>query len=75
LDFILRSALTNNLPVLVPVGVLYDTPENAVAEIQYLQRRITAWKESNWAKNLMDNGCRQRIMPRFMRASLADSTR
>jgi len=39
LDFILRSALTNNLPALVPVGVLYDTPENAVAEIQYLLRR------------------------------------
>jgi hypothetical protein len=36
LDFVLRSKLTNNLPVLVPVGVLYDTPENAVAEIQYL---------------------------------------
>jgi hypothetical protein len=39
LDFILRSKLTNNLPVLVPVGVLYDTPENAAAEINYLQRR------------------------------------
>jgi hypothetical protein len=39
LDFILRSKLTNNFPVLVPVGVLYDTPENAVAEIQYLLRR------------------------------------
>jgi hypothetical protein len=39
LDFILRSALTNNLPVLVPVGVLYDTPENATAEINYLLRR------------------------------------
>jgi len=39
LDFVFRSALTNNLPVLVPVGVLYDTPENAVAEIQYLLRR------------------------------------
>jgi hypothetical protein len=39
LDFLFRSALTNNLPVLVPVGVLYDTPENAVAEIQYLLRR------------------------------------
>jgi F5/8 type C domain len=39
LDFILRSKLTNNLPVLVPVGVLYDTPENAAAEIQYLQGR------------------------------------
>jgi hypothetical protein len=39
LDFVLRSKLTNNLPALVPVGVLYDTPENAVAEIQYLLRR------------------------------------
>jgi hypothetical protein len=39
LDFVLRSKLTNNLPVLVPVGVLYDTPENAVAEIHYLLRR------------------------------------
>jgi F5/8 type C domain len=39
LDFILRSALTNGLPVLVPVGVLYDTPENAAAEINYLLRR------------------------------------
>ena len=38
LDFILRSALTNDLPVLVPVGVLYDTPENATAEIKYLLR-------------------------------------
>ena len=39
LDFILRSKLTNNLPVLFPVGVLYDTPENAAAEINYLLRR------------------------------------
>jgi hypothetical protein len=39
LDFILRSALTNGSPVLVPVGVLYDTPENATAEIKYLLRR------------------------------------
>jgi len=39
LDFILQSPLTNNLPTLVPVGVLYDTPENAAAEIHYLLRR------------------------------------
>jgi hypothetical protein len=38
-DFIFQSKLTNNLPVLVPVGVLYDTPENAAAEINYLLRR------------------------------------
>src|SRR5205814_10226228 len=32
-------ALTNGLPALVPVGVLYDTPENAIAEIAYLLKR------------------------------------
>jgi hypothetical protein len=39
LDFILQSKLTNHLPVLVPVGVLYNTPDNAVAEIRYLLAR------------------------------------
>jgi hypothetical protein len=39
LDFILTSELTNHLPVLVPVGVLYDTPDNATAEIKYLLKR------------------------------------
>jgi hypothetical protein len=39
LDFILQGTLSNNLPVLVPVGVLYDTPENATAEMNYLLRR------------------------------------
>ena len=39
LDFVLQSKLTNHLPVLVPVGVFYDTPENAVAEIEYLLAR------------------------------------
>ena len=39
LDFILRSELGNRLPVLVPVGVLYDTPENATAEVNYLLKR------------------------------------
>src|SRR5438034_5774096 len=38
LDFILTSELTNGLPVLVPVGVLFDTPENAAAEISYLRQ-------------------------------------
>src|SRR5437763_7195978 len=39
LDFVLRSKLANHLPVLVPVGVLYDTPDNAVAEVRYLLAR------------------------------------
>ncbi len=38
-DFIFRSGLTNGLPMLIPVAVLYDTPENAAAEIRYLTAR------------------------------------
>ena len=38
-DFIFRSGLTHGLPMLVPVPVLYDTPENATAEIKYLLAR------------------------------------
>jgi hypothetical protein len=44
LDFVFHSKLTNNLPVLVPVGVLYDTPDNAAAEINYLLRRKYAFE-------------------------------
>jgi hypothetical protein len=38
-DFIFQCGLTNGLPMLVPVPVLFDTPENAAAEIQYLKTR------------------------------------
>ena len=38
-DRVFKSGLTNNLPVLFPVGLLYDTPENAVNEIRWLKSR------------------------------------
>jgi hypothetical protein len=38
-DLVFRSALTGGRPVMVPVAPLYDTPENAVAEIRYLKAR------------------------------------
>jgi hypothetical protein len=38
-DRLYRSGLTNGLPMVVPVGALYDTPENAAAEIRFLNRR------------------------------------
>ena len=38
-DRIYQSGLTNNLPMLLPTGLLYDTPENAANEIRYLQAR------------------------------------
>ena len=45
LDFVLKSELTNRLPVLVPVGVLYNTPDNAAAQIKYLLRREYALEQ------------------------------
>jgi hypothetical protein len=39
LDRIYRSGLTNDLPMLVPTGLLYDTPENAANQIRYLRAR------------------------------------
>jgi hypothetical protein len=38
-DRIYQSGLTNSLPVLLPTGVLFDTPENAANEIRYLRAR------------------------------------
>lgn len=39
LDRVFASGLTNGLPAMVPVGVFYDTPENAAAEVRYLLAR------------------------------------
>ena len=39
IDRVFQSGMTNGLPVMMPVGVLYDTPDNAVAEVRYLKAR------------------------------------
>jgi len=36
---VLSSPLTHGLPLLAPVGVLYDTPDNAAALLRFLQSR------------------------------------
>jgi hypothetical protein len=38
-DLFFTSGLTNNLPALVPVTMLYGTPDDAAAEIAYLEKR------------------------------------
>lgn len=38
-DLFYSSGVTRGLPAMMPVAMLYDTPENAVAEIQYLKAR------------------------------------
>jgi hypothetical protein len=39
LDLVFKSGLTNGLPMLTAVPLLYDTPENAAAEMRYLRSR------------------------------------
>jgi hypothetical protein len=38
-DRVFASGLGNGQPILMPVGLLFDTPGNAVAELRYLHRR------------------------------------
>ncbi len=45
IDFIYANKLNNQLPVLFPVGVVYDIPENALALIKYLRSKKYPFKE------------------------------
>jgi hypothetical protein len=38
-DLFYTSGVTRGMPAMMPVAMLYDTPDNAVAEIQYLEKR------------------------------------
>ena len=38
-DFFFTSGITRGLPTMVPIAMLYNTPEDAAAEIAYLYRR------------------------------------
>src|SRR5207237_2152744 len=38
-DLFYTSGLTNNLPPMIPVTMLYGTPEDAAAQIAYIERR------------------------------------
>ena len=38
-DLFYNSGVTRGIPAMMPVAMLYDTPENATAEIAYLEKR------------------------------------
>jgi len=38
-DLLFTSGLTNNLPAIIPVTLLYGTPEDAAAQIAYIEKR------------------------------------
>ncbi len=39
IDLLMQSGLTRGKPVLMPAGLLYDTPENAASEVGYMKGR------------------------------------
>jgi hypothetical protein len=39
LDFFYTSGITRGLPAMIPVAMLYSTPEDAAAEIAYIEKR------------------------------------
>jgi hypothetical protein len=39
LEYVFKSGLAGGQPLMIPVGVFYDTPENAAAEMRYVVRR------------------------------------
>ena len=38
-DLFFTSGITNNLPAMIPVTVLYGTPDDAAAQVAYIQKR------------------------------------
>jgi hypothetical protein len=36
-DLFFQSGVTRGLPAMMPVAMIYDTPDNAVAEVRYLE--------------------------------------
>ena len=38
-DLLFRSGLTNDLPAMIPVTLLYGTPDDAAAQLAYLEKR------------------------------------
>ena len=47
MDLFFTSGITNNLPAMIPVAVLFGTPEDAAHQIAYLKKRgyPVAWVE------------------------------
>jgi hypothetical protein len=39
IDAVMKTGLTNHRPVYFPTGLLFDTPENAAAEVRFLRSR------------------------------------
>ena len=63
LDFIMHSHLANQLPLLLAVPILYDTPENAEAEALYIRKHTPQPSEKQPWLELGEEPDGQRVDP------------
>jgi hypothetical protein len=62
-DVFFTSGLTNGLPAMVPVTLLYGTPEDSAAEM-YLKKRGYPVAGSRWVRSRTASTCCRRITVR-----------
>jgi F5/8 type C domain len=62
-DFFFTSGVTRGLPAMIPVAILYSTPEDAANEIAYLHKRNYPISASRWVKRPMGSECFPRTTP------------
>ena len=55
IDRIAAGAQAAGRPLMIPTGLLYDTPENVAAELRYIARRKYRVRRSSWAKSPTGN--------------------
>ena len=63
-DFFFHSGVTRGLPAMVPIAMLYSTPEDAAAEIAYLINVNIPSPISKWEKRPTGSTCCRRTTAR-----------
>ena len=50
LDLFYTSGITNHLPAMIPIAMLYSTPEDAAAQIAYVKSAAIQFRTSRWGE-------------------------
>jgi hypothetical protein len=64
-DLFFKSGYTNHLPAMIPVAMVYATPEDSAAELAYLEKRGFPISCVEMEKNQTGNSCCRRITWRY----------
>ncbi len=65
-DLFFTSGITNNLPAMIPISLVYGTPEDAAAQMEYLKSAGMQFRMSRWARNRTGRTCCRKIMRNFI---------